>query len=268
MHIYVDHPYIMENIDNFLKKIFSRITAPGLVKAIGIYSLLVISLISLLILSSDSPVHEKAIIKMAWGLILIWIILIGSLMYRFRDAISALVQRIPLPWQVTFPVFCTILAFLEEAVTVTMTNLAPLFGAEIGQAFITASANYLHTVLFHSVIVFIPMFLVWTVLLHYFDIPPLHVFLLFGLTGSIAEMSMSPTNILAGFWFFVYGLMIFLPVYSLPENRKAKKPKWWAYPLAVVSPLLSPILLLPVTPLLRHLWEIMDPTFFVESTWG
>lgn len=189
-------------------------------------------------------------------------------MYRFRDQISVLVRRIPLPWQVKFTLFCTILALLEEAVTVSMTNLAPSFGAEIGQAFITASANYLHTVLFHSVIVFIPMFLMWTILLHYFDIPPVHVFLLFGLTGSVAEMSMSPTNILGGFWFFVYGLMVFLPAYSLPEIRNARKPKWWVYPLAVIAPLLSPIMLLPVTPLLRYLWRIMDPTFFVESTWG
>ena len=258
----------MAKKDNFPNRFFSRFTASGLVKVIGIYSILVISLISFLILMSDAPAHEKAIIKMALGLILIWIILVGSLMYRFRDPIRDLIQRIPLPWQVKFPLFCTILALLEEAVTVSMTNLAPLFGAEIGQAFITASANYLHTVLFHSVIVFIPMFLVWTILLHYFDFPPAHVFLLFGLTGSLAEMSMSPTNILGGFWFFVYGLMIFLPAYSLPENRKIRKPKWWIYSLAVAAPLLSPILLLPVTPLLRYLWRIMDPIFFVESSWN
>ncbi len=258
----------MKSVIDFLRGIFSRITAQGMVKAIGIYSIVVISLISFLVLFSDAPIHEKAVLKMAWGLILVWIVLCGSLMYQLRDQISDLVQRIPLPWQVKFPIFCTILALLEEAVTVSMTNLAPIFGAKIGEAYITASANYLHTVIFHSVIVFIPMFLVWTILLQFFDFPPIHVFLLFGLTGSIAEMSISPSNILGGFWFFVYGLMIFLPAYSLPEDRKARVPKWWVYPLAVVSALLSPVLLLPVTPLLRYLWGIMDPTFFVESTWG
>jgi len=258
----------MTRLVHLMQRFFSRITAPCLVKAIGIYSILVISLISFLFLASEAPVHEKAIIKMAWGLILIWIFLFGSLMYRFRDLIRELVQSIPLPWQVKFPLFCTLLALLEEAVTVSMTNLAPLFGAEIGQAFITASANYLHTVLFHSVIVFIPMFLVWTLLLHYFDIPPTQVFLLFGLTGSIAEMNMSPTNILAGFWFFVYGLMICLPAYSLPQSRSTREIKWWVYPLAVVAPLFSPIILLPITPLLRYLWKIMDPVFFVESSWN
>ena len=248
-------------------KFISRLTAPVLVKTIGIYSFLVISIISILILSSEAPVHEKAIIKMALGLILIWIIIGGSIMYRFRGQIRDQILRIPLPWQLKFLVFCILLALLEEAVTVSMTNLAPLFGAEVGQAAITASANYLHTVLFHSVIVFIPMFLVWTIILHYYDFPPVHVFLLFGLTGSIAEMSMSPTNILAGFWFFVYGLMIYLPVYTLPVNRNARKPTWWIYLIAAAAPLFSPILLLPIAPLLRYLWRVMDPVFFVESSW-
>ena len=250
-----------------LKRLYSRITAAGLVKAIGVYSVLVISLISFLVLSSQALPHEKAIIKMALGLILIWIIIAGSIMYSFREQIRDLVLRIPLPWQLKFLVFCTLLALLEEVVTVSMTNLAPIFGAEVGQAFITASANYLHTVLFHSVIVFIPMFVVWTIILHYYDFPPTHVFLLFGLTGSIAEMSMSPTNILAGIWFFVYGLMIYLPVYSLPVNRNTRKPAWWAYLVATAAPLLSPILLLPIAPLLRYLWRVMDPVFFVESSW-
>ena len=252
----------------WLHRFINRITAPLLVKIIAAYSALVISLITLLTLGSNAPPHEKAIIKMALGLILIWIVLGGFLMMRFRDPIREWVLRIPLPWGLKFFFFCMLLALLEEAVTVSMTNLAPVFGAEVGRAFITASANYLHTVLFHSVIVFIPMFLVWTILLKYYDFPPTHVFLLFGLTGSIAEMSMSPTNILGGFWFFVYGLMVYLPAYSIPPDRSLRKPRWWTYLLAVVAPLLSPILLLPFTPLLRYLWRIMDPVFFVESSWS
>ena len=246
----------------------SRITAKGLIKTIGVYSVLVLSTLSFLNLVSDAGPAQKAIIKMALGLNLIWVIVGGALMIRFREPIKDFLQRIPLPWWVKFPVFCIVLALLEEGVTVTMTNLAPFFGAEIGAAYITASANYLHTVLFHSVIVFIPMFLVWTLILRYFDFPPAQVFLLFGLTGSLAEMSMSPTNILGGFWFFVYGLMIYLPAYSLPAERGAKPPGWWAYFLAVGAPLLAPILLLPITPLLRYLWEVMDPVFFVESSWN
>lgn len=244
-----------------------KITALRLVKGIGVYSCLVVSLISWLVFASDAGSDQKAVIKMALGLIFFWIIIGGSLMVSFRDPIRDFFLGLAWPWWLKFPIFCTLLALMEEGVTVSMTNLAPLFGSRVGQAFITASANYLHTVLFHSVIVFIPMFLVWTVVLRYFDFPAIQVFLLFGLTGSLAEMSMSPSNILGGFWFFVYGLMIYLPAYSLPSNRGAKTPRWWAYLLAVGAPLLAPILLLPLTPLLRYLWKVMDPVFFVSSSW-
>jgi hypothetical protein len=240
---------------------------PLLIKLIGGYSLLVLGLISFVVLTSDAPAAEKAIIRMALGLNLIWVVLLGALMIRFRDPVQKLVRGIPLPWGLKFFLFCIVLALLEEAVTVSLTNLAPLFGAPVGEAFITASASYLHTVLFHSVIVFLPMFLIWAVLLRYFDFSPAAVFLCFGLTGSLAEMSMSPTNVLAGFWVFVYGLMVYLPAYSLPAERGARRPPWWSYLLAVISPLLAPILLLPITPLLRWLWEQMDPVFFVESIW-
>lgn len=258
----------MKDLRTRIRDRFSWITAERLIKAIGLYSILVVSLFSILNLASDAGPDQKAIIKMALGLNVVWVILGGALMVRFKGPIKEFLGGISLPWWVKFPLFCICLALLEEGVTVTMTNLAPVFGSEVGGAFITASANYLHTVLFHSVIVFIPMFLVWTVILRYFDFPPAHVFLLFGLTGSIAEMSMSPSNILGGFWFFVYGLMIYLPAYTLPEGRGAKPPRWWAYFLAVGAPLLAPILLLPFTPLLRYLWKLMDPIFFVESSWN
>lgn len=54
-------------------------------------------------------------------------------------------------WKKKFVVFATVLALIEEAITTTMTNLAPLFGVEIGEAYITASTNYVDVVLFHSV---------------------------------------------------------------------------------------------------------------------
>jgi hypothetical protein len=250
-----------------LSAIIHRIKARHLVILLALYSTAVMGLISFAVLSSQAPAPEKAVIKMALGLILLWVIVLGSAMFALRDQVRALVRTVPLPWGLKFFLFCTGLALLEEAVTVSMTNLAPLLGARVGEAFITASANYLHTVLFHSVIVFLPMFVIWTVLLRYFAFKPAQVFLLFGLTGSLAEMSMSPTNVLAGIWFFVYGLMVYLPAYSLPEDRGARRPPWWAYPLAAFGPLLAPILLLPFTPLLRWLWQVMDPEFFVDSIW-
>ena len=251
-----------------MKRIF---TARRLTWAIGIYSCCVVSLISFVILTSpETQSHEKAIIKMALGLILFWIVIGGSLMYRYRAALANFVRSIPIDWRVKFVLFATLLALLEEAITVTMTNLAPLFGAEVGKAFITASANYLHTVLFHSVIVFIPMFITWAFLLHRYDFHASSVFLLFGLTGSLAEMSMQPSNVLGGFWFFVYGLMVFLPALSVPpaEERRARQPKVRHHFLAVALPLLSPVMLLPLVPLLRLLYAWMDPVFFVDSPFG
>jgi len=78
---------------------------------------------------------------------------------------------------------------------------------------------------------------------------------------------MQPTNIFGGFWFFVYGLMVYLPSCASPpaEVRRAKTPRLRHYVLAVVLPLLSPIILLPFVPLLRILYDLMDPVFFVDS---
>lgn len=56
---------------------------------------------------------------------------------------------------------CIAFAMLEEAVTTSLTNMAPLLGAVTDAARITASKNYLEVVLKHSAIAFIPMFLGW-----------------------------------------------------------------------------------------------------------
>lgn len=245
-----------------------KITSGHLIKALGVYSFCVVAVVSFLILGSDATtVHQKATIKMALGLILFWVVIGGTLMYRYREPIGRYIRDIPLNWRLKFVIFATILALVEEAVTVTMTNLAPVFGSQIGEAFITASANYLHTILFHSVIVFMPMFITWSLLLGRYDFHAKQVFLLFGLVGSFAEMSIQPTNVLGGFWFFVYGLMLFLPAYSIPpaESRGARTPKLRHYALAVVLPLVSPAILLPIAPLLRYLYALMDPVFFVKS---
>jgi hypothetical protein len=95
-----------------------------------------------------------ATVKMTWGVILLWIALGGALMYRFRDQTSAFIQGLPFDWRVKFVLFVTLLALIEEAIAVSMTNLAPAFGAKIGEAYVTVSTNYPDVVLFHSVVVF------------------------------------------------------------------------------------------------------------------
>ncbi|MGC8834525.1 MAG: hypothetical protein ACP5R4_10780 [Armatimonadota bacterium] len=183
---------------------------------------------------------KRAVVGMAWGLILLWVGGCGLTMRRWADPLNRAVSRVPLPWSLKFVLGCTILACTEEAVTTLMTNCAPLFGVRIGQAYITASASYLDVILYHSVVVFVPMFIGWALLLRWWRFSPFAVFLLFGTTGLLAEtMSFGPQN-LGNFamWIFVYGLMVWLPAHWAPNDRPARKPAWWTYPLAVVFPML------------------------------
>ncbi len=188
----------------------------------------------------------RAMLGMAWGLIILWIFVGGSLMYHFRDPVRIAASRIRLDWRLKFVLFATLLALAEEAVTTTMTNLAPLFGVKTGEAYITASANYLDVVCLHSVVMFVPLFVAWALLLWRYDFKAFEVFVLFGLTGTMAEMSFGPQHALEfGLWIFVYGLMIYLPAYCVPAERCARRPRWWLYPLAVVVP----FLFIPLVPL-------------------
>ena len=187
--------------------------------------------------------NSRAVIMMGAGLILLWVALGGTLMYVFRDRIRRHRAGLRGDWRVKFVLFATLLALLEEAVTVSMTNLAPLFGVPVGAAYITASANYLDVVALHSVVVFIPMFIAWAFLLSRWDFSPAQVFLLFGLTGTLAEVSFGGAGQFAqiAMWTFVYGLMVFLPAYCIPAERGARPLRWWHFPLAVVLPIVFTI---------------------------
>ncbi len=180
---------------------------------------------------------------MTWGLILLWIVLGGGLMLWFRDNVRQRVLKIDLNWRVKFVLMAVGLALLEEVVTTGMTNLAPLFGVGVGEAYITASANYFDVVLFHSVIIFVPMFITWAWLLKRYTFSPNAVFILFGLNGMLGEIiSFGSGNlILIGFWTYVYGLMVYLPAYSIPAERNATTPRFYHYPLAVILPIICSI---------------------------
>jgi hypothetical protein len=164
-----------------------------------------VTLLNVHILSSGST-QERAIILMADGLILFWVILGGSLTPWLRRWLVPRLITIPIGWRVRFVLLCTAMALLEEVITTSMTNLAPLLGTTPEEAHITGSTNYLVVVCFHSVVVFVPMFAAWAWMLSRWDFSPLKVLLLFGITGSIAEASMNPANLIGGFWVFVYGL--------------------------------------------------------------
>lgn len=94
-------------------------------------------------------------------------------------------------------------------------------------------------VLDHSVVIFAGWFIGWAWLLAKFDFAPGAVFLLFGATGTFAEMALNPSAALAGFRIFVYGIMVFLPAYTIPDpaHRRAdgkplRVPRWYHYLLA------------------------------------
>jgi hypothetical protein len=215
---------------------------------------------SLVTLAVWSNPVKRALICMGWGLIVLWIFVCGGLMVRYRRPLGDYVKSIRLKWQVKFVIFCTLLAMLEEATTTGMTNAAPLFGLRIGQAYITASANYWDVITLHSVSVFVPLFVGWAVLLHYFRFRPFDVFLLFGCSGIIAEVLFAgPAHFLEfALWIPVYGLMVYLPAFTVPSDRVARGPRWWLYPLAIFIP----FLFLPLFPiaLIPHLLHPNHPS--------
>lgn len=127
-------------------------------KVLAVYGLAVTSLVTVAVWQTPK---DRAIILMAWGVILLWIVGVGLLSLRFRDPVRNFVQRVRLSWPVKLVLFTTIMALIEEAVTTSMTNVAPLLGVKMGEAYITASANYLDVVLCHSVVVFVPTYVAW-----------------------------------------------------------------------------------------------------------
>jgi hypothetical protein len=208
--------------------------------AISIYSIFLVSLLNVAIVPSGKA-KDRAIILMADGMILLWIIVVGSLTPMLRRWLVPRIAAIPIDWRVRFVLFCTAMALIEEMITTTMTNLAPFLGSTPEEAHITASTNYFHVVLCHSVVLFFFMFVVWAWMLSRWDFTPLKVLLLFGITGSLAEATINPTSLIGGFWVFVYGLMVYLPACTVPRDRGARPLRWWHYPMAAFLPLLGVI---------------------------
>jgi hypothetical protein len=222
---------------------------------IGVYSALLVGFLNLVILNSPKA-RDRAIFLMADGMILLWIIVGGSLTPMLRKLLVPQLTKIPVDWRVRFVLFCTAMALIEEVITTTMTNLAPFFGTTPEEAQITASTNYFKVVCFHSVVVFVPMFVAWAWMLRRWNFTPLKVLLLFGITGSIAEAGINPTSLIGGFWVFVYGLMVYLPACTVPQDRGARPLRWLHYPLAVCLPFLGVIPGGLVATILRHLLNV------------
>lgn len=224
-----------------------------LIKLLAVYSAIAVSLVGVVVLVGSHDPVARAIITMGIGLVLLWCVLGGVLMLRYRDHLRSWLLRQPIRWEWRFFLLATLLALLEEAITTSMTNLVPpWFGVAAAQAHITASANYLVVIGFSSVVLFVPEFAAWVLLLRRFDFSANEVLLLYGLLGTTMEATLNPSALFAGFWFFVYGLMVYLPAYTRPRAVGAPSPPWWSYPVAYVLPLVCALPVAGVDSLLGH----------------
>jgi hypothetical protein len=213
--------------------------------------------ITFLNLFSGNP-RSQAIITMGFSLFLGWCVYAGRFMLKHKDAFRAFFQKLNFSWPLKFVLACTALALIEEMWTTSLTNVVPpLFGLTSEEVYITASTNYFEVVLRHSVITFVPMFCAWAWLLDRYKFTPGEVFLLYGFVGLLAESSMAATNIFNGMWVFVYGLFVFWPAYALPERAHAIVPRFKHYVLAIILPIISPVVYLPLA-------ILMDAFFGIE----
>lgn len=206
-----------------------------------VYAIILTSLVWLL--NSQNP-KGFAIISMGIGLFFLWGICSAFIMYKRKDDIKRMFNERQYSTFYIVTLGGILLALIEEAFATFMTNLAPLFGFSTSEVFITASANYIEVVTRHSVIVFVPWFVAWGLILKKYSVHPNIVFLLFGITGIFAEaLSFGLQNIYAfGFWIVIYGLMIYLPAYVVynPDLKQRINPLY--YPFLIVIPFLMMVL--------------------------
>ncbi|MFQ3586200.1 MAG: hypothetical protein SNJ74_06505 [Fimbriimonadaceae bacterium] len=171
--------------------------------------------------------RARAILSMAVGLYAIWCVGATWLIWRWRDAVRERFLRAPgNPW-LKFFLLCLALVLLEEAVTTTMTNLAPVFGSEVGVAYITGSANYLEVVLWHSVVAIFPGFIAWALLVRWVAVHPNTAYLVYGLQGVMGEVMYDGPHQAAAFafWIAVYGPILYLPTYCVYGLGARRRPR-------------------------------------------
>lgn len=195
-----------------------------------------------------------ALACMMWGVNLLWILTVGFISILARKHVQHYGTNAPRFLRTKFFFACTSLVLIEEAITVAMTNCAPMFGVEFGEMYITASGNYLDVVLFHSVIVFLPQFAAWAWLLHRYSFTPFSTFLLYGLTGWVNETLFAGPNLLAlAQWILVYGLLVYLPAFLFRGKKDRKRPGCLLFFVALLLPILASI------PMVLLLWFVITP---------
>lgn len=217
--------------------------APSIAHALSLLGgWLFLQTLFLTIAFNQDPLLGTAV-TMRWLMIIAWIVIIGGALFLNRVKLRIYVRSMPFSWQLKFIIFSSLLALCEEAIAMLITSSTPVFGLQVGDIPFTATVNFLDLITYHSVVVFIPMFATWAWLLNRYAFLPVWVFLLFGITGTIAEASLGGLGFAEfAYWIFVYGTMVYLPAYCIPKERGAKKPNRANYLAAIILPLLPAFL--------------------------
>ncbi|MDF1499615.1 MAG: hypothetical protein P1P76_04005 [Anaerolineales bacterium] len=221
-------------------KVSREHTPRRILKVLAVYGVLVAALVGFLNPENPDP-DAGAIVYMGLSLIAIWCVLGGAIMYTNRARFVRWARSLEIVWKVRFVLLSIGFALIEEAVTTSLTNLAPHFGAVSAAARITVSTNYFVT-MSNSVLAFIPWFICWAWMLGRYDFKPLEVMLLFGLTGLFAESTLdsivNPEDLAGiGMWVYIYGLIVYLPALTVPQSRDVKPVRWYHIPVAVFLPM-------------------------------
>jgi hypothetical protein len=228
---------------------------------IAAWGIFITTLVAFAVYPNEENPDNRAILSMGISLILIWCVCGGILMRWKRDLFVGWMKKISWGWRLRFVLLCILMAMLEEAVTTSLTNMAPLFGGVTDAARITASKNYFEVIFMHSVIAFVPMFICWAWLLSRYKFMPVEVMLLFGLTGTLAESITFGLQHLpeVGMWTYVYGLMVYLPAHSVPAEREGYSVQFYHWLLAVFLPLffIIPFVVYLGYTAMKILWSFM-----------
>ena len=166
----------------------------------------------------------RAAVVMQWGSFISWVVIISSF---FASPIilfvSRLFKRFHFGGKTLFVIGATALALTEEALAIFWNNNISALFSTTDKTILTITTNYFDLIAKHSVIVFIPMFIVWAYLLKNRHYSAEEAFLYFGLTGILAEFWFMPSTLIfmaGGFWILVYGAMVYAPAKLLVGKKE------------------------------------------------
>lgn len=167
---------------------------------------------------------DLAVATMSLGLLTIWGGLFAFLQWRTMVRIGSSGRHMRVPVLLSF-VMMVGLALLAEAVSVSMTNTAPLWELDTDEAFITASADWWVVVSRHSVIVFLPQLLLIAWLHRRLSLNPFHWFIVYGMIGYANEwlaFKQAASWFSLPYWLIVYGWVVYLPT-TLADSQRTNR---------------------------------------------